>query len=210
MAFGVVSMSPHGHLLLTDQFSPPPPFPTPPFLPAQQSRRAGRPRLSCGKQVLSCQSGARLEQEPTGLNRRERIPSQPLIYIRYTLHPPQFAQQLRSPPAEGGREGRRGADRLLPRPLRGRYRCVCGGRWGRDWRQGVPPSERGFPPAPAPQGSARSPHPGEAVGVGCVCRGGRGGWGVALPAHADCAGRRTCSPHRPAANGSSNQRLVSP
>lgn len=47
-----------------------------------------------GKQVLSCQSQTRLEQERTGLNRLEHLPCQPLIYIQYTLHPTTFAQQL--------------------------------------------------------------------------------------------------------------------
>lgn len=98
--------------------SPPPSAaPSCPPLPAQQSRRAGRPR--CGKQVLSCQSGARLEQEPTGLNRRERIPSQPLIYIQYTLHPPRSLSQLRAPPAQGGREGGAPLDPSAENPLPG-------------------------------------------------------------------------------------------
>lgn len=46
------------------------------------------------KQVLSCQSQTRLEQERTGLNRHEHIPCQPLIYIQYTWQPTIFAQQL--------------------------------------------------------------------------------------------------------------------
>lgn len=46
--------------------------------------------------MLSCQSQTRLEQERTGLNRREQSPSQPLICIQYTSHAPAsvFAQRL--------------------------------------------------------------------------------------------------------------------
>lgn len=62
---------------------------------------------------------ARLEQEPTGLNRRERIPSQPLIYIQYTLHPPRSLSQLRAPPAQGGREGGAPLDPSAENPLPG-------------------------------------------------------------------------------------------
>lgn len=90
--------SQHGDPLLTDKFPVPPPSLPPPFCQLSKSRRAGRP--SCGKQVLSCQSGARLEQEPTGLNRRQRIPSQPAHIHTVYVTPAAFAQQLRR--ARGG------------------------------------------------------------------------------------------------------------
>lgn len=77
-----------------------------PVLPAQQSRRAGRPRRSCGKQVLSCQSAARLEQERTGLNRREQIPASRAY--TYSIH---YTRRSRSaaPLAAQGGGGKAGA-----------------------------------------------------------------------------------------------------
>lgn len=80
----------------------------------------------CGKQVLSYQSQSRQGQERTGLNRREQIPCQPLIYIQYTLHPITFAQQLYSQPslttADVRREG--GAPPMPHHPVSSYHRAM--------------------------------------------------------------------------------------
>lgn len=133
-----------------------------PVLPAQQSRRAGRPRRSCGKQVLSCQSAARLEQERTGLNRREQIPASRAY--TYSIH---YTRRSRSaaPLAAHGGGGEAGArreggkeppascsPRRPPRYVPRRSAGPSGGGRGREERRGgrkrSPNSGEGTEPPP--------------------------------------------------------------
>lgn len=148
-----------------------------PVLPAQQSRRAGRPRRSCGKQVLSCQSAARLEQERTGLNRREQIPASRAY--TYSIH---YTRRSRSaaPLAAHGGGGEAGArreggkeppascsPRRPPRYVPRRSAGPSGGGRGREERRGgrkrSPNSGEGTEPPPRPPcpipGAARTRGP---------------------------------------------------
>lgn len=101
-------------------FSPPPRSP-----PALSASSAVPQRRSCGKQVLSCQSGG---QARAGADRPKpvRADPQPAAHI-HTVYvtPAAFAQQLRSPTAER-RRGEAGrcpplAFRSLPRPSQESY-----------------------------------------------------------------------------------------